>query len=122
MFNFHSNYTPIVGLQLTLGVDSGQQTLDRLNMFLTRALVKEPGQECDLIVKGYIDGAARGALMLSSGEFKSDRSEDATWSLAQLVELGKTARQEMTFTCTATLTDERLGIDRNLNGTLDGDK
>jgi YVTN family beta-propeller protein len=122
VFAFDSNYTPIVGQQLTLGVDSDQETLSRLDMFVTRALVTEPRPECDLIVKGYIDGAARGALMLSNREFKSDKSDDATLSLAQLVELSKTPGQEMTFTCAAPLTGERLGIDRDLNGILDGDE
>ena len=47
VYAFDSNYTPIMGQQLTLSADSNQQQLDRLNLFVSRAQVVEPQQECD---------------------------------------------------------------------------
>lgn len=122
VFAFDSNYTPIVGQQLTLGADSPEASLDRLAVMVERAAITSPQEECDLIVKAVIDGEPRGALMLSNGKFKTDRAADATLSLSRLIDISKTQGQEMTFTCAAPGTGERLAIDRDLNGILDGDE
>ena len=74
------------------------------------------------ILKGVSEDESRGALMLSSGAFRTDRSDDATFDLSQLLSLADSPGQELTFTCAAPGTGERLAIDRNMDGILDGDE
>jgi hypothetical protein len=73
-------------------------------------------KECDLIVKGVIDGVARGALRLNTGQFQTDRNE--LFSDAQIRSLAAT--QPLTYTCAPPGSGVRMGIDRDLDADLDG--
>ena len=59
--------------------------------------------------------------MLPDGNFRTDRAEENNITVSQLLSLADTPGQELTFTCSAPGTGERLAIDRDMNGVLDGD-
>ena len=122
VFAFDTNYAPILGQQITIGSQSTDTELDRLQLLVNRARISKPRPECDLIAKGIISDESRGAVMNASGTFTTDRSEDPDLSLERLLELSSSPGQEITFTCVAPGTGERLGIDRNLDGIRDGDR
>ena len=117
VFAFDSNLAPVVGQQITIGAAAPEAASTRLELLVQRA-----GQgECDLIVKGVIDGEPRGALMLPNGRFRTDRAADANTEMKQLLALADNPGQELTFTCTPPGAGLRMGIDRNLDKVLDGD-
>ena len=117
IYTFDSNLAPIVGQQITLGAARSEAVLERLDLLVERAQLGE----CDLMVKGVIEAEQRGALMLPDGAFRTDRSDDAPVELNQLLSLADTQGQELTFTCAPPGTGERLAIDRDMDGVLDGD-
>jgi YVTN family beta-propeller protein len=117
VFAFDSNLAPVVGQQITIGAAAVETANTRLELLVQRAGLGE----CDLIVKGLIDGEPRGALMLSNGSFRTDRAADANIEMNQLLALAENPGQELTFTCTPPGAGQRMGIDRNLDNVLDGD-
>ncbi|MDP3857276.1 MAG: YncE family protein [Stagnimonas sp.] len=110
---------PIVGQQLTLSPATAEDTavLDRLTLLLARA---EAG-DAELVVKGWWDGAARGALYQPGGQFRTDRAAEPALSSPQLLELAAVEGQTLTLTAVPPGDGERIGIDRDLDGVLDGD-
>ncbi len=121
VFAFDGNLAPVVGQQVTLGDQPSAAVLARLDLLVARAAVKQPREECDLIVKGRINGVPRGALMQAGGDFRTDRAGDTPVTLETLISQAGTPGQELTFTCAAPGSGVRLGIDRDLDGVLDGD-
>jgi hypothetical protein len=74
-----------------------------------------------LIAKGLVSGQQRGfAYDRINGRFKSDRAGEV-FSAAQLVAFGQPGT-ELTYTVVPLGSETRLGIDRDLNGTLDRDQ
>ncbi len=128
MMEFPSTLAPIVGQQVTLASSADTDAVARINLMIARAgtafaLVDHPGaNECDLVVKGTVNGEARGALFdPGSGDFISDRIADPPVPVAFVLGLTDTAGQEATFTCTPPGSGERVGIDRDEDGIRDGD-
>jgi YVTN family beta-propeller protein len=122
-FEFPSDLAPIVGQQVTLTAANGAVANPRVDLLITRSTANYPSlmmgagaKECDLIVKGVIDGVARGALRLSTGQFQTDRNE--LFSDAQIRSLSAT--QPLTYTCAPPGSGVRMGIDRDLDADLDG--
>ena len=97
MFAFDGNLAPIVGQQLTVGAGPDTATRARLDLLLARASTAQP--ECDLVVHGVLEGEQRGALLLANGRFRTDRPEDDSVSLQQLLAIAGQPGQELTFTC-----------------------
>ena len=73
--------------------------------------------ECDVIVKGSVDGVRRGWVRESGGLFRDDL--DALWTDANVRALA-TTDGPLTYTCAPPGSGRRMGIDQNLDGTLDG--
>ena len=126
---YPTTLAPIVGQQITRTSTSGSSVDDRITLMRQRAvtnyaLVGQPGaKECDLVVKGTVGGAPRGWLMSSTtGFYMPDKAAEAPISDAALRALADTPGQELTFTCVPPGSGVRLGIDRDLDGTLDGDE
>lgn len=110
---------PIVGQQVTVNTANGgdAQINDRLSLLIARA----DAGDCDLVVKGVRDGHWRGSEYVGKGSFKTDRSGEMPLDKAALMNAAKTMGQEQTFTCVPPGNGLRIGIDRNLDGHLDGD-
>ena len=119
--------TAVEGTAGTLTATNGATVDARLDAMIVAAqtlypTVDHPGaRQCELIVKGNIAGEPHGWLMNSvSGAFLPDRAADPTRTDAQLRALASTAGQELTYTCVPPGSGVRMGIDRDLDGILDG--
>ena len=75
--------------------------------------------ECDLVVKGKIGGVPKGWVRVSAGTFQPDDGS-ANLSDATLRALAQTAGQELTYTAVPPGSGVRIGIDRDLDGVLNG--
>lgn len=121
VYAFPGNLAPVVGQQVTIGADSDASALARLELLIARASVGGSRAECDLVVKGVIDGEPRGALRRGDGRFRTDRSAEGAVTLEQLRNLAARPGQELTFTCVPPGSGRRIGLDRDRDGVLDGD-
>jgi len=73
-----------------------------------------------LVVKGRVGGEPRG-WMLQGGSFRSDRAAEPTLTAAALLALAGTG-SELTYTLVPQGSQTRVGVDRDLDGFLDGDE
>lgn len=113
-----TDLAPIVGQQITLTNANGAAVDARIDLLIARAAAGD----CDLIVKGAIDGEARGWLRQAGGLFKSDKTAESDISDAALRLLVNGAGEALTYTAVPPGSGTRMGIDRDLDGTLDGDE
>jgi mono/diheme cytochrome c family protein len=127
IMEFDSDLAPIVGQQATLTPNSGSDTLDRIvDLFMVRAETTyytsaELGavNECDLIVKGVLNGEYRGWLYEGNDTFTSDDSGDPPWSTSALLAIADVPGQALTFTCVPPGSGTRMGINRDRDIFLD---
>jgi hypothetical protein len=118
MFAFESNLAPIVGQQVTLTSGNVSVTSPRIDLMRQRA----DASECELVAKGRVAGQDMGFLYSGSGKFKGDRQQWPLVSDSDLrlgVVLGNGV---MTYTCVPPGSGTRIGLDRDLDGHLDGDE
>lgn len=116
MMVFDSNVAPIVGQQVTLTAANSGQTNPRIDLLLARAA----HGEAEVVVRGIIDGVSRSAWYENT-QFVTDIAGAAPLSDAELRNLAGTAGQELTYTAVPPGSGARLGIDRDLDGILNGD-
>lgn len=111
---------PMVGQQVTVTAASVSNSAvsNRLNLILARA---DTG-DCDVVVKGIVDGIPRGMLYSGSGTFISDRYADGALNTKALLSYATTPGQELTFTCVPSGNGTRIGIDRDQDGVRDRDE
>ncbi|WP_422723952.1 YncE family protein [Hyalangium rubrum] len=118
MFAFDTNLAPIVGQQVTLTASNHAVAGPRINLLRARA---EAG-ECELVAKGRIALLEVGFLYAGGGQFARDRQ-----ALPNLHDIALRAAVisgggVLTYTCAPPGTGRRIGIDRDLDGFLDGDE
>jgi hypothetical protein len=120
---YPSNLMPMVGQQITLRADASPDAFDRAELMIARA---EQG-DCDLVVKGRVQGKQRG-YVLSDGAFVPDRSSEPELSNEDLQGLlygdsdGDAATEALTYLCVPRGSGWRVGIDRDADGFADGDE
>ncbi|MBY0276436.1 thrombospondin type 3 repeat-containing protein [Candidatus Binatia bacterium] len=121
-----SNLAPIVGQQITRTSSNGATVDPRISLLIARATTNFPSlqfpssKECDLVVKGRIGGVPRGwRLNPSSGQFVPDTGGAAVTDAA-LRALSNTSGQELTYTCVPPGSGQRVALDRDLDGVLNG--
>jgi DNA-binding beta-propeller fold protein YncE len=125
---FDSDFAPIVGQQITINDTNAAAVAPRIALLLARAaapfvLKGQPGAtECDLVVKGTINGEARGWVRTATGEFRSDRAAEPLLAEIDLRALAGTAGQELTYTCVPPGSGIRIGVDRDEDGYYDRDE
>lgn len=128
MMVFDTTLAPIVGQQITLTDTNAAAVNGRIDLMIGRGLTAFPlvdhvgATECDVIVKGIVGGEARGWVLLGDGTFRSDKVAEAPLTEAALRAFAATPGQPLTFTCVPPGSGERMGIDRDRDGTLDGDE
>jgi len=125
MFVFDSDLAPIVGQQVTLSSTSGSDAGARISLLISQAEADYfiGSKSCDLVVKGYVAGEPRGWLYdPDTNGFESDRLAETLLSDAALRGLASVPGQELTYTCVPPGSGERIGIDRDEDGVLDGDE
>ena len=124
LMEFDTDLAPIVGQQVTLTVANGAAAGPRIDLMLQRAaapfeslVLGGATTECDLIVKGVVDGRPRGWVRLADGRFRDDHG--GLSSEAEVRALATTAGP-LTYTCAPPGSGVRMGIDRDRDGILDG--
>src|SRR5262249_26456412 len=117
---FDTGHGPVVGQQVTAAPAnaSGATTIARVNLLAAQA----DAGNCELVAKGVVAGEPRGWRYAGGGFFQGDRSADPLIATASLRSLGAIPGQEITFTAVPLGAGERLGIDRDGDGYLDGDE
>jgi hypothetical protein len=119
---FESDMAPIVGRQLTATPVNIIAARDAVRLLVARARIVAPVPECDLIVKGVLNGLDRGWLRQSDGLFHSDRVNDPAITLNALLQQVTIPKQERTFSCVPPGSGVRMGIDRDEDGYRDRDE
>jgi hypothetical protein len=115
---FPTNLAPIVGQQITLTAASSAAIASRVNLLRQRA----DAGECDLVAKSRISDDEVGFLYVGSGLFATDRHGQPLLSDAALRSLATGFGRPVTYTCVPRGSGERLGVDRDGDGTWDGDE
>jgi hypothetical protein len=125
---FPTDLAPIVGQQVTRTSVNGTVANPRVNLLVARAdagfvsrVLGGAVTECELIAKGIIAGAQRGALYLGGNTWQSDRLSEPQFPTSFLLGLIQPG-QEITFTCAPPGSGLRMGIDRDEDGFLDRDE
>ena len=122
-FEFPTDLAPIVGQQVTLTATNAAVANPRIDLMIQRAgasfdslMLGGTVTECDLIVKGSVAGVERGAVLESSGQFRSDDgtqvSDPALRNLA-------VSEGPLTYTCVPPGSGVRMGIDRDEDNIYD---
>ena len=122
LYAFPTESPPITGQQITLTSNNQAAVATRLDLLVERGLVELPVPECDLVANGVIDDAPRGWLLLQDGSFQPDRMLDPNLSRTELEALVDAPGDRVTFMCTPWGSGERIGIDRDEDGTRNGDE
>jgi len=115
---FDSNLAPIVGQQVTLAAASRSGVEARIDLLIARA----DAGECELVAKGRLGHDEVGLLYAGDGRFRPDRQSGAPVSDRHLRRLAAAPGAELTYTCVPRGSGLRIGIDRDLDGALDGDE
>jgi YVTN family beta-propeller protein len=127
MFNFlmtmPTGFAPMVGQQFTLSAATADGQ-GRIDLMISRALAHtQPGgpamQECEVIVKGPVQGVAHGWLMGDDGRFTPDDPSLPTLADADLRALALAPGNALTYTCVPPGAGRRMSIDRDEDGRLD---
>ena len=103
-----SDLAPVVGQQVTWRPGSSEAVESRLALLRQRAATTGPRAECDLTVRGNIDGVAVSGLLQADGSWLmrggTVRTDAALRALA-------TAAQPLTFTCLPPRSGRRAALD-----------
>ena len=113
---FETNFYPILGQQVTLTRDNGDVVGPRIDLLMQRADMGE----CDLVAKRN-NKKDKGFLYLGGGTFQTDEAAEASLTdekLRQKAKKGKT----VTYTCVPPGAGQRIALDRDEDGFLDGDE
>lgn len=106
-----------VGQQVTINGTATSSQNNRLNQFLS---IAESSPYTELVAKAVINGMQRGFVYEGNDAFQTD-SQNEQASLSQLRSFAA-AGDPVTFMLVAEGTETRIGIDHDLNGTLDSDE
>ena len=115
MLAMDSNLKPIIGQQITLTSSNKDTVMPRIQLMFDRM---DAGDN-DVIVKGNIAGVQRGAMRNDDGTFHLDDIAVPAMPEETLLDLAKTAGQELTFTAVPNGSAVRMGIDRDTDDYLD---
>lgn len=127
MLAFDSDLAPVVGQQVTLNstdspaVERAQLLLKRADKTFKSKILGGTTKEADIVIKGVIDGSERGFLYTGRSffgipKFKSDKDE-RVWQLNSLI---NRFDGPVTFTAVPPGSGVRIGLDRDLDGTFNG--
>lgn len=125
---FDNTLPPIVGQQVTVDADSDAAAYDRALLLAARARTSMiwPGgastTECDLVVRGVVDGEARSYLLEPDGMLHPDRATGPSTTLAALAARAMAGEAVLTATCVPPGSGRRMAHDRDEDGVRDGDE
>ncbi|MEM7119088.1 MAG: hypothetical protein AAF614_42110 [Chloroflexota bacterium] len=127
---FDSDLAPIVGQQVTLTAVNVTTISSRLDLFIARATAPFTSKilggtvtECDLVVHSFADGRQKGWLYdTSSAAFLPDQTGQPTQTNAQLRQWITSNNLDATYTCAPPGSGQRIALDRDQDGALNGDE
>jgi len=116
---FPTGMAPAVGFQVQLDASNAS---DNGNLSGIALLEAQAGAgSLDVVVKGTLDGVPRGFVFdTGSGTYSSDTAGIGPFSSTDLRNLALAGTGAWTFTGTPPGAGQRIGIDRDLDGVLDG--
>lgn len=121
LYRFPTESPPVTGQSVTLTAANHAAAGSRVDLLIERAEVDTPVPECDLVATGVVGGIARRWLFTDSQTFKPDSSAEAPVSRAGLEALLEAPDDSISLVCVPWGSGERLGLDRDLDGTLNRD-
>jgi hypothetical protein len=83
-------------------------------------LARDDTGDCEVVVKGTVAGQPRGWYRTGAGDFQSDRAAEAPLGDGALRALA--ASTDLTYSCVPSGSGYRIGVDRDMDGALDGDE
>ncbi|PRQ02008.1 beta-propeller fold lactonase family protein [Enhygromyxa salina] len=120
LFAFDTNLAPVVGQQVTLRKQDFQlQAWAAVNARINLLRARADADECELIAKTRL-GPFELGLLYEGGAYTTSFSGLPSLTHAQVRLLALSS--PVTYTCVPLGTGERLGIDRDDDGTRDGDE
>ncbi|HEX8130829.1 MAG TPA: carboxypeptidase regulatory-like domain-containing protein [Pyrinomonadaceae bacterium] len=117
LLSFDTGTAPAVGAQVT--VDASNKSSAAVNNRINLLIAQANAGNCDLVARGIFAGQTRG-FFYQGGSFQPDRS-GASVALQTLID-SVNAGAELTFTGVLPGAGRRLAIDRDGDGTLDGNE
>jgi hypothetical protein len=115
MMAFDTNLAPIVGQQVTLTADNTAVASPRVDLLKARAAAGE----ADLVVRARVRNAEMGFLYVpETNSFATDNPHNPSITEAELLALA--AKTPLTFTAVPVASGERIALDRDSDGKLDG--
>ena len=114
---FDSNLAPIVGQQVTIHSQNAAAANPRIDLLLQRSDVGE----CDVVAKALVYGEEYGFLYVGANQFLASKDSVGTIPRSSLAQVAAGSNGSVTFTAVPPGTGVRIGIDRDLDGQLDGD-
>lgn len=121
LLSLDSGTAPAVGYHFVLdqGNANGAQLTADMALMTTRAAAGD----LDLTAHGLVDGRRAGLLWQPAGNvFVSDRTGEGPFSQAQLVSKALAGTVSLAFTAVPPGTGTRVALDRDLDGTKNGDE
>jgi DNA-binding beta-propeller fold protein YncE len=116
---FDSNMAPVVGQQVTFSTATASSAPARINLLRARA----EAFECDLVAKLGGGSTEEGFFYVrASDNFRRDRQAAPALSEAGLRQYALSRNEALTYTCVPPGSGQRIGIDRDADGALDGDE
>ncbi len=112
---FDSNLKPVVGQQVTLTAANFGEASARVDLLTARA---DQG-DCELVARGI---GGRGFLYQGNGKFRGDKKHLPPIDAGAFQYAALFPGVSLTFTCVPPGSGVRMGLDRDLDGVLDGDE
>jgi hypothetical protein len=122
LYAFPTESPPITGQQITVTAGNRTVALPRLSLLVERARVELPVPECDLVASAVVADVTTGWLRRNDDLFYPDLTAAAPLSLPSLLDSLEADADYITFMCVPWGSGERMALDRNLDGILDGDR
>ena len=121
LYGFPTESAPVLGQSITLTTTNKAAAAARVDLLIVRAIVTLPVPECDLVASGSINGTATGWSFDNVDLFVADAAADAAVTRAELEDLIVLPDDRITLMCVPWGSGQRIGIDRDLDGTLNRD-
>jgi len=121
LMSFDSGTAPTVGHQATAHAGNAGSSVLLADLTLLQA--RAAAGDIELVAHGVLDGRMAGLLYrVPQQDFLVDRSGEGPYSAAQLLAKAGLGDALLTFTGVPPGSGPRLGLDRDLDGLLDGDE
>lgn len=120
---FPTESPPILGQQVSVSMDNADNTRARMELLLARASVTEPLPECDLVVQ-TTDGGSQSAWLYDrqSERFNADDSSRDELTANAMMLRASGSEQSYQWTCVPWGSGQRVALDRDGDGLLNGDE